>query len=204
MAEIGFYHLTRTGADAALPVLLGRTLSAGERAAVMCGSEERVAALDTALWVCPEPDWLPHGTPASGNGPMQPIWLATDDTAPNGARFLFLIDGCTSTRLDAFLRVFDLFDGRDDDAVDRDGHCSRIDGDGRCAQRGGRGWRGWRRRRHGRASARQRCVPQLLHDSPSPSGSARVFLPRLPHPARRAPLSIAIHFEFNLKRTPYK
>lgn len=117
MADIGFYHLTRTGADAALPVLLGRTLAAGERAVVMCGSDDRVAALDTALWVCPDPDWLPHGTQASGNAPMQPIWLATDDTAPNGARFLFLIDGCASARLDAFLRVFDLFDGRDDVAV---------------------------------------------------------------------------------------
>lgn len=117
MAEIGFYHLTRTGADATLPLLLGRTLAAGERAVVMCGSEERVAALDTALWVCPEPDWLPHGSRASGNAPAQPIWLATDDTAPNGARFLFLIDGCESTRLDAFLRVFDLFDGRDGAAV---------------------------------------------------------------------------------------
>ena len=117
MADIGFYHLTRTRADAALPVLLGRTLSAGERAVVMCGSDDRVAALDTALWVCPDPDWLPHGTQASGNAPMQPIWLATDDTAPNGARFLFLLDGCASARLDAFLRVFVLFDGRDDVAV---------------------------------------------------------------------------------------
>jgi DNA polymerase-3 subunit chi len=117
MAEIAFYHLTRTSADATLPALLGRTLAAGERAAVMCGSDDRVAALDTALWVCPDPDWLPHGTRASGNAPMQPIWLATDDSAPNGARFLFLIDGCESPRLDAFLRVFDLFDGRDNEAV---------------------------------------------------------------------------------------
>jgi DNA polymerase-3 subunit chi len=117
MAEIAFYHLTRTSADATLPALLGRTLAAGERAAVMCGSDDRVAALDTALWVCPDPDWLPHGTRASGHAPMQPIWLATDDSAPNGARFLFLIDGCESPRLDAFLRVFDLFDGRDNEAV---------------------------------------------------------------------------------------
>jgi DNA polymerase-3 subunit chi len=117
MAEIAFYHLTRTSADATLPALLGRTLAAGERAAVMCASDDRVAALDTALWVCPDPDWLPHGTRASGNAPMQPIWLATDDSAPNGARFLFLIDGCESPRLDAFLRVFDLFDGRDNEAV---------------------------------------------------------------------------------------
>lgn len=117
MAEIGFYHLLRTGPDQALPQLLGRTLAAGQRAAVMCGSEERVAALDAALWLCPDPDWLPHGTAASGDAEMQPIWLAIDDTAPNGARFLFLLDNATSERLGAFERVFDLFDGRDEGAV---------------------------------------------------------------------------------------
>jgi DNA polymerase III subunit chi len=117
VAEIGFYHLLRTGPDKALPALLGRTLAAGQRAAVMCGSEERVAALDTALWLCPDPDWLPHGTAAAGNADLQPIWLATDDAAPNGARFLFLLDGSASARLDAFDRVFDLFDGKDETAV---------------------------------------------------------------------------------------
>lgn len=117
MADIGFYHLTRTGADQALPSLLGRTLAAGERAAVVCASEERVAALEAALWLCPDPDWLPHGTAASGNADLQPIWIATDDAAPNGARFLFLLDGAESTPLDRFTRVFDLFDGRDEAAV---------------------------------------------------------------------------------------
>ncbi len=117
MAEIGFYHLLRTSPDQALPQLLGRTLASGQRAAVVCGSAERVAALDTALWLCPDPDWLPHGTAATGHAELQPIWIATDDAAPNGARYLFLLDGATSARLSAFDRVFDLFDGRDEAAV---------------------------------------------------------------------------------------
>ena len=117
MAEIGFYHLTRSGSDQALPALLGRTLAAGQRAVVICGSRERVAALDAALWLCPEPDWLPHGSAATGEADLQPIWLTTDDEAPNGARFLFLIDGAGSVRLDQFDRVFDLFDGNDEQAV---------------------------------------------------------------------------------------
>jgi DNA polymerase-3 subunit chi len=117
LAEIGFYHLTRTGPDEALPKLLGRTLAAGQRAAVMCGGEERVAALDTALWLSADPDWLPHGTRASGNAELQPIWLATDDDAPNGARFLFMLDGAETGRAEAFERIFDLFDGRDEAAV---------------------------------------------------------------------------------------
>ena len=83
MAEIGFYHLTQTGLEDALPRLLGRTLDAGERAVIRCGSPERLAALDAALWLCPEPDWLPHGTPTAGNPDLQPIWLTTEDEAPN-------------------------------------------------------------------------------------------------------------------------
>ncbi|OYW07842.1 MAG: hypothetical protein B7Z59_11010 [Acidiphilium sp. 37-67-22] len=34
MAQLGFYHLTRTGLEAALPALLARTLAAGARAVV--------------------------------------------------------------------------------------------------------------------------------------------------------------------------
>jgi DNA polymerase-3 subunit chi len=117
MAEIGFYHLTRTGSDQALPQLLGRTLAAGQRAVVICGSEERLAALDAALWLSANPDWLPHGTPTTGHADLQPIWITTRDEAPNGARFLFLVDGAASTRLTEFDRVFDLFDGGDEAAV---------------------------------------------------------------------------------------
>jgi DNA polymerase-3 subunit chi len=117
MAEIGFYHLTRTSLDVALPKLLGRVLASGGRAVVKAASEERVAALDTALWLCPDPDWLPHGMRATGEADLQPIWLTTEDEAPNGARFLFLVEGAESARLAAFERVFDLFDGRDEAAV---------------------------------------------------------------------------------------
>jgi DNA polymerase III subunit chi len=118
MTEIGFYHLARTGPDQALPQLLGRTLAAGERAVVRVASAERLEALDAALWLVKEPDWLPHGSKLTGEADLQPIWLTTDDEAPNGARFLFLIDGTTSAHLDAYARVFDLFDGADPEAVE--------------------------------------------------------------------------------------
>jgi DNA polymerase-3 subunit chi len=117
VAEIGFYHLTRTPLDQALPRLLARSLEAGERAVVRCPSTERVAALDTALWACAEPDWLPHGTVADGDASLQPIWLTTADEAPNGGRFLFLVEGAEAADLSGFARVFDLFDGRDETAL---------------------------------------------------------------------------------------
>ncbi len=118
MAEYGFYHLTRTPLEQALPKLLGRVLAGGGRAMVRLASQERLEALDASLWTCPDPDWLPHGTPRSGHADLQPIWLTTEDgAAPNGARFLFLLEGTTSARLGAFDRVLDLFDGGDDVAV---------------------------------------------------------------------------------------
>ncbi len=121
MAEIGFYHLTRTPLDQALPRLLGRVVAGGGRAMVLCGGAERVEALDAALWLSSDPDWLPHGTKRSGNADLQPIWLTEEDApaegAPNGARFLFLLDGAESARLDRFERVLDLFDGNDEAAL---------------------------------------------------------------------------------------
>lgn len=117
MAAIGFYHLTHTGLADALPRLLERTLAAEQRAVVLCPSAAALEALDKALWDTAEPDWLPHGTPDDGDADLQPIWLTTDDAAPNGARFLFLVDGASSAKVDSFDRVFDLFDGNDAEAV---------------------------------------------------------------------------------------
>ena len=117
MAEIGFYHLTRSTLEQALPALLGKTLAAGQRATVMCGDPDRIAGLDAALWRCAEPDWLPHGTAADGDADRQPLWLAPGAAAPNGARYLFLVHGADSQRIGAFDRAFDLFDGGDPDAV---------------------------------------------------------------------------------------
>ena len=117
MTDIGFYHLTRSTLTKALPQLLARTLAAGQRAVVLCDNAEHVAALDRALWEADDP-WLPHGTEADGDATLQPIWLTTNDDAPNGGRYLFLVDGTANAKLEAFDRVFDLFDGNDASAVE--------------------------------------------------------------------------------------
>ena len=113
MSEIGFYHLTRTGALEALPKLLGRTLSAGHRALVRCAD---VAAVDEALWASTDPAWLPHGTDGDPHPAWQPVFVsAIADAAPNGASYLFLLDGALP--LPGFDRIFDLFDGQNETAV---------------------------------------------------------------------------------------
>lgn len=116
MARLGFYHLTRTSPEAALPELLGRTLAAGERAVVRCGGPARVAALDRLLWEVARPDWLPHGTARRPHPEWQPVWLTEAEDNPNQARYLFLLDGRTADPA-GWERVFDLFDGTDPAAV---------------------------------------------------------------------------------------
>ncbi|MGC9271066.1 DNA polymerase III subunit chi [Acidiphilium sp.] len=116
MAEIGFYHLTRTDVAAALPALLGRTLAAGQRAVVRGQDPALITALDASLWLSTHPDWLPHGSADDGFAAQQPIWLTTGDDVPNQAAYLFLIDGATAD-LSRFTRVFDLFDGTDSAAL---------------------------------------------------------------------------------------
>jgi DNA polymerase III subunit chi len=146
VTDIGFYHLTRSTLVQALPQLLARTLAAKQRAVVLCGTGDRVTALDRALWETTEP-WLPHGTATDGDAELQPIWLATDDAAPNGGKYLFLVDGTEGARLDAFERVFDLFDGNDPPAVEA------ARGRWRAAKAGGhtlaywqQGARGWEKK----------------------------------------------------------
>ena len=117
MAQVGFYHLTRTGLIDALPKLLGRTLESGQRAVVVAPTASMVEQLNKALWEVADPIWLPHGTAAEGDADLQPVWLATEDTAPNGARYLFVVGGADSARLGDYDRVFDLFDGNDEAAV---------------------------------------------------------------------------------------
>jgi len=145
MAEIGFYHLTRTPLEQALPKLLGRVLATGGRAFVLCGEAERAKALDAALWTVQDPDWLPHGLAGGENDPLQPILIGLQDVAPaNGARFLFLVDGADSARLGDYDRVLDLFDGADEAAVAaarRRWAAAKAAGHGLAYwQQGGGGW----------------------------------------------------------------
>ena len=117
MPLLRFYHLTRSGAEDALAPLLDRTLQGGHRAVVRCGDDNRVEAVDAALWRMPEPVWLPHGTRRMGDAALQPVWIAADAEVPNGATFLFLLDGIRAADAARFARVFDLFDGNDERAV---------------------------------------------------------------------------------------
>lgn len=117
MAEIGFYHLTTSPLEKALPRLVEKILEAHKRGVILCASEERLDFLNGALWTIGKASFLPHGSAKEGFAKDQPIWLTTQDENPNNSQFLILTDGSESSSLSTYERCLDLFDGNDDEAL---------------------------------------------------------------------------------------
>lgn len=109
--RVDFYHLKDSPMERALPQLLTRILKSGQRAVVMAASQDRVEALANTLWTYDPNSWLPHGTAKDGWPDRQPVWLTDKEENPNGARFLVLTDGMSSSQMATYERCLDIFDG---------------------------------------------------------------------------------------------
>jgi DNA polymerase-3 subunit chi len=117
MTEIGFYHLTKSPLEEALPRLLERAIAAGHRILIRAPNEAEVERLNSALWTYGEASFLPHGSAKDGWADEQPIYLTFEDDNPNTADLACQLGGAEAAGLDGFKRVLDLFDGADADAV---------------------------------------------------------------------------------------
>lgn len=115
--EISFYHLCTTPLEAALPKLLEKILQSGNTALILCGSAERVAALDLHLWSYTADSFLPHGTEKIGFAAQQPIWITHTPENANQANFLILLDQQQWQDMSAFQRCLIIFDGSQEEAV---------------------------------------------------------------------------------------
>ncbi len=115
--EVLFYHLERQPLEKVLPSLLEKTLQRGWRAVVQTGSQERLEALDLALWTYSDDSFLAHGTSKDGFEAEQPVYLTLADDAPNSAKVRFFVDGATTPDLSGLVRAIYMFDGNDDEAT---------------------------------------------------------------------------------------
>jgi DNA polymerase-3 subunit chi len=116
--QVLFYHLDRQPLERVLPTLLEKTLERGWRAVVQAGSQERLDALDLALWTYRDESFLAHGTRKEGMAEHQPIFLTTSDETPNAAGVRFLVDGATIENFTGFVRIVYLIDGHDPAALE--------------------------------------------------------------------------------------
>ncbi len=121
MSEVYFYHLTETPLEAALPLLLEKSLERGWKVAVQGPSAERLDFLDGHLWTYRQDSFLPHGRSGGAHDAAQPVLLTQEADHANDPEILMLIDGAETQPADlaGFERVCVLFDGNDETAVGR-------------------------------------------------------------------------------------
>lgn len=119
MTDIRFYHLTKTNLDRALFQLLNKIHQTGKRTLVLARDEETVKDLDQALWTLGGEAFLPHGTKKDGRPEDQPIWLSTtsEPENQNNSEILVLCDQATLDEIDKFSICCEVFDGKDQQAV---------------------------------------------------------------------------------------
>ncbi len=108
--QVDFYHLTRLPLERALPQIAERVLTSGARLLIISGREDQRAALDRTLWSYTPESFLPHAALGESDDAAQPILIAPDVNAANGARYIALVDGEWRDAALDFERVFHFFD----------------------------------------------------------------------------------------------
>ncbi len=108
--RVDFYHLTAMPLERALPQIAGRVVAGGGRLLVVEADEGRRAALDRLLWSYAPDSFLPHGVIGGPHDARQPVLIAGEVDAANGARNVALVDGAWRDDALDFERAFHFFD----------------------------------------------------------------------------------------------
>jgi DNA polymerase III subunit chi len=131
-----FYHLKSAGLDDTVTMILSRAMGQGWRVMVRSPDKDLLDHLDAKLWLGPEDGFLPHGLQGGPHDADQPVLLGSGSIT-NGAKGLFLLGGADvdATELPGLDRVWVLFDGQDETAVQRArSQWTRLTGWGLAAQ----------------------------------------------------------------------
>ncbi|AGK57238.1 DNA polymerase III chi subunit HolC [Hyphomicrobium denitrificans 1NES1] len=115
--DVYFYHLEHQTLERVLPSLLEKTLARGWRAVVQAGSEDRLEAIDMALWTYADDSFLAHGTARIGHASLQPVYLTLGSENPNGAGVRFFVDGAEAEEFVGAERFVYVFGGHDAEAL---------------------------------------------------------------------------------------
>lgn len=104
---VDFYHLSASPLERVLPAICERVLASGSRLLVVA-EEGLLPTLDEQLWSYAKDSFLPHGM---DRAEKQPIQLASEPIAANGATHVALADGRWREEALGFERSFYFFDG---------------------------------------------------------------------------------------------
>jgi DNA polymerase-3 subunit chi len=108
--QVDFYQLSRDPVEQVLPAIAGRILDMGARLLVVAQDAARLDRISAGLWAGPPESFLAHGRAGEGGEQVQPVLLAQDCVAANGARHIALADGLWREEALDFERAFYFFD----------------------------------------------------------------------------------------------
>ncbi|MFO6448480.1 DNA polymerase III subunit chi [Erythrobacter sp. NE805] len=106
--KLDFWQVTDDPLEKVVALIAKRALGQGERVLVVAAEPERRTAIARALWEAGPESFLANGEAGAPGAERQPILLAPEPQAANGASHLILADG-TWREAEGFARVFLLF-----------------------------------------------------------------------------------------------
>jgi DNA polymerase-3 subunit chi len=106
--KLDFWQVTDDPVEKVVALIARRVLGEGERVLVVAAEAEQRAAIARALWECGPESFLANGEADSPGADRQPILLAAEPVAANGASHVILADGAFR-ECAGFARVFLLF-----------------------------------------------------------------------------------------------
>ena len=110
MHRLGFYLSGAQPVERVLPLIARAAKRAGQRMLVVAEDADLLERLDKALWEQFPEDYLAHGRADAPHAARQPVLLAPDCAAVNGATLNALADGRWRPEAEAFARVLLFFD----------------------------------------------------------------------------------------------
>ena len=108
--QVDFYHLTRLPLERALPQIAEKVLAGGARLLIVSGDAVQRAQLDRDLWTYAPDSFLAHTQQGAADDAAQPVLIAPDVNAANGAKHIALVDGAWRDEALDFERAFHFFD----------------------------------------------------------------------------------------------
>lgn len=106
-----------------VPPLVDASRKAGKRVLIVCREADRLSRIDRSLWDERPESFLAHGHAGEDHAARQPTLLSPEIDSANGAPFVIVADGIWRDGMEAFERIFFLFD---DEALQRARECWRM------------------------------------------------------------------------------
>lgn len=106
--KLDFWQVTADPLEKVVALIARRVLGEGERLLVVAADPQARAAISQSLWQAGPESFLAHGEAGEQGAERQPILLAGEPVAANGASHVVLADG-QYRECPGFARVFLLF-----------------------------------------------------------------------------------------------